>query len=145
MKRTRPGSERGFTLLEVLIAAVVMATVFVAVMGLLSKSLRNIDRLKPHEIALAHAQEKMNEVLILESLTPGTSAGSWDDGYRWQVDVENAPVLLDPEQAAQQKTDRNTWGLFRVRVEISWGTEAAPKGYEIETLQWAKKDKGSAS
>jgi general secretion pathway protein I len=138
MNRSASRSTHGFTLIEVLIASVVMGTVFVAVMGLLSTSLRNIDRMKPHEIALAHAQEKMNEVLILEALAPGTTSGAWGDGYRWQVDVENAPILLD-SQAASEPKNNDAYRLFRLRVQIRWGNEDMPKAYEIQTLQWAKK------
>ncbi len=138
MNRSASRSTHGFTLLEVLIASVVMGTVFVAVMGLLSTSLRNINRMKPHEIALAHAQEKMNEVLILEALAPGTTSGAWGDGYRWQVEVENAPILLDSQAASEPKSN-DAYRLFRLRVEILWGNEDMPKAYEIQTLQWAKK------
>jgi type II secretion system protein I len=143
MTRAASKSVRGFTLLEVLIAAVVMGTVFVAVMGLISRSLRNIDRMKPHEIALAHAQEKMNEMLIPRAFTRQTTSGAWDDGYRWQVQIEEAPLVPGTELAAGSK-NQDAYGLFSIRVEITWGTDDAPKSYVVQTLQWAKRDRNGA-
>lgn len=144
MTRAASKSNRGFTLLEVLIAAVVMGTVFVAVMGLLSRSLKNIERMKPHEIALVHAQEKMNEMLMPKALLPATTSGAWDDGYRWEAQIDSAPVVagapLPPESKVQ-----NPYGLFSIRVEVFWGKENAPKSYVLQTLQWAKKDRGAGN
>jgi type II secretion system protein I len=143
MTRAASKSVRGFTLIEVLIAAVVMGTVFVAVMGLISRSLRNIDRMKPHEIALAHAQEKMNEMLIPRTFTAETTSGAWDDGYRWQVQIEDAPLVPGTQPAAQSK-NHDAYSLFSIRVEITWGRDDAPKSYVVQTLQWAKRDRNGA-
>jgi len=142
MKRSVSNPARGFTLLEVLIAAVIMGTVFVACMGLLSQSLRNIERMKPHELALLHARDKMNEMLVREALRPDTTAGQWDDGYRWQAQVQveptsaGAPPALPPQVAP---------ALVRIRVQISWGQDGASKTYAVETLQWTKVDPHAAN
>ena len=137
-------NRRGFTLLEVLIAAVVMGTTFVAVMGLLSQSLRNIERMKPQEVALLHARNKMSEMLLQESLLPDTTAGQWEDGYRWQVQVRFEPTLAGAPQAPQQKGP-GALALFRIRVQIGWGQGAASKTYVLETLNWTKVDPHAAS
>lgn len=129
---------RGFTLLEVLIAAVIMGTVFVASMGLLSQSLRNIKRMQPQELALLHARDKMNEMLVQEALLPDTTAGQWDDGYRWQVQVQMEPT---PPGAPQALPSQGASALVRIRVQISWGQDAASKTYAVETLQWTKVDR----
>ena len=68
MKVGRTQAEKGFTLLEVLLATVVLAGAFVAVMSLLSQSLGTVARLEPHQRALLHAREKMSEILLRQEL-----------------------------------------------------------------------------
>lgn len=131
MKPRRSANMRGFTLLEVLVSTVLLASVFVAVVGLSSQSLRNLNRLQPHEMALSHARETMNQLLVLEELKPGTSSGSWDDGYRWESRISRS--------ARDAKSPIPDYGLFEIRVVISWGESPAEKTYAVETTQWARK------
>jgi type II secretion system protein I len=146
---TRSRTESGFTLLEVLIAAVLIGSVFVAVTSLMSQSLRNIDRMRPHEIAMMHAQEKMNEQLVRDELVPESTAGQWDDGYRWTVEITPldfeavgqstaAPQPVVPSAKTGNSTvtaGSNT--LFQVRVLVAWGDRADAKTYKLDTMQWA--------
>ena len=123
----------GFTLMEVLVASVLISTVFVAVVSVMSQSLRNIDRMRPHETAMLHAREKMNDALLREQLGFEHGTGRWDDGYRWQLDI--APYQLI--QAQQQQVGQP--GLFKIRVQIVWGEAQAPRTYAVETTQWANR------
>jgi type II secretion system protein I len=139
--------QSGFTLLEVLIAAVLIGSVFVAVVSLMSQSLRNIDRMRPHELAVLHAREVMNQQLLRDELQPESFSGQWSDGYRWRVDV--APLdftALGKSTAAPQPVVANdstttvkpgSKTLFRIRVAISWGDRAQARSYDLETMQWA--------
>jgi type II secretion system protein I len=137
MKRQKKSDCRGFTLLEVLVSTVLLATVFVAVVGLATQSLRNITRMKSQESALLHAREKMNEVLLLEDLGLGTQSGQWGDGYRWQIEIS-------PSARNDQLQDR-TNGLFDIRVDVRWGESEREKAYTVETTAWARKVEPNAS
>ena len=137
MKRQKRSDCRGFTLLEVLVSTTLLATVFVAVVGLASQSLRNITRMKSQESALLHAREKMNEVLLLEELGPGTQSGEWTDGYQWQMQIL-------PSAHNAQLADR-TNGLFDIRVVIRWGESGREKAYTVETTAWARRVEPNAS
>jgi len=131
VKLHRKSACRGFTLLEVLVSTALLATVFVAVVGLASQSLRNITRMKSQESALLHAREKMNEVLLLEALGPSSQTGEWRDGYRWQMQIS-------PSAYNDQLQDA-TNGLFDIRVVIGWGESGREKAYTVETTAWARK------
>lgn len=151
MKRGAPQS--GFTLLEVLIAAVLIGSVFVAVVSLMSQSLRNIDRMRPHETAMLHARAVMNEQLLRDELQPETTSGQWKDGYRWSVEIvpldftamgqstaKPEPVPYSPtDMSANPTTVRpGSKTLFRLRVRIAWGEADNPRTYDLETMQWAQ-------
>jgi prepilin-type N-terminal cleavage/methylation domain-containing protein len=131
MMRPNSSATHGFTLLEVLVSTILLGTVFVAVVGLTSQSLRNIDRMQPQERALLHAREKMNESLLLEELTPTTRSGHWDDGYQWQLEISSS------ERDSELK--HPTHGLFRIRVVIGWEGEGKIKTYAVQTTQWARR------
>ena len=121
----------GFTLLEVLVASVLMGTAFVAVMSVVSHSLRNIDRMRPHQAAMLHARETMTELLLRDALAPEKSTGQWTDGYRWQTEI----VPYETDAAKQQAA---SIVLFRIRVWVLWGPQNQPMSYMLETAQWAK-------
>jgi len=141
--------QSGFTLLEVLIAAVLVGSVFVAVTSLMSQSLRNIDRMRPHEAAMMHAREKMNEELLRDELTPESSAGQWPDGYRWSVEITPLdfqevgqstavprPVVPSAKKAnVTAAPGSNT--LFRIHVQVAWGDRTDARTYDVDTMQWA--------
>ena len=148
MRRQNPNA--GFTLMEVLVASVLISTVFVAVVSVMSQSLRNIDRMRPHEAAMLHARELMNEELLREQLGVEHSSGHWDDGYRWSVDV--APYEVQPQTPQKQAVARQSVvaqqpaqpaptqaGLFKIRVQIAWGDVQSPRTYAVETTQWAQR------
>ena len=137
MKRRRKSGCSGFTLLEVLISTVLLGTVFVAVTGLAAQSLRNITRMKSQESALIHAREKMNEVLLLEELGPGTQSGEWRDGYQWQTQIS--------ANRRYSQLFGQTYGLFDVRIVIRWGEAGKEKAYTVETTQWARRVNPNAS
>lgn len=146
---TAGARQSGFTLLEVLIAAVLMGSVFVAVVSLMSQSLRNIDRMRPHELAILHARELMNAELVREELQPESTSGQWSDGYRWSVEI--APldfVALGKSTAAPQPVPPPSAGanvqvlpgsptLFRVKVQVSWGERENVRTYDLQSMQWA--------
>ncbi|HEV2386579.1 MAG TPA: prepilin-type N-terminal cleavage/methylation domain-containing protein [Candidatus Acidoferrales bacterium] len=127
---------KGFTLIEVLIAAAILGIAFVAVTGVMSQSLRNIDRMGPQEQVLLHAREAMTELLLQEQLAPGRQSGQWDDGYRWQADIAPYPGVKPDQFGA--------YGLFEVRLQIAWGDREHPKTYVVETTQWARRPNPSS-
>lgn len=131
MKPQRLADMRGFTLIEVLVSTVLLASVFVAVVSLSSQSMRNLNKMQPHERAMSHAREKMNQLLLLEELQPGASWGSWEDGYRWEA-------VISPNTYSA-KSSGPGYRLFNIRVVISWGTAPDDKIYVVETTQWAKR------
>ena len=90
MRSTRSG---GFTLLEVLVATVIMAIAVTALLTGLSGAVRNASRLRDHDRVAQLARLRMNELLVdpglprnasLDGRFDGPIAGTLDAGWqRW--------------------------------------------------------------
>ena len=91
-------SNRGFTLLEVMIAMAIVAIAMVTLLGLANRSIAVNARLQKITQATLLAQGKMNEIEIAASQSgTGTTEqnGTFDspfDGYRWEVAYNDTPL-----------------------------------------------------
>ena len=86
----------GFTLLEVLVAMVVLGTAIAALFGLLSSSLGNLRRVESTSRAAMLGRSKLSELLVQRGMPMapadmsqlqlgGTVSGRWDEVTRWEA------------------------------------------------------------
>ncbi len=123
----RSAAERGFTLLEVLVAMVVLAVAVVAVLQLLGGGLRLARASADHVGATLLASARLSE-LGPDPLEEQEVEGR-EGEYRWTRRVTLAPELLPvPHDAAGTDSVR----LARVSVEVHWGTN---RHVELVTLR----------
>ena len=110
--------QRGFTLLEVLVATVIMATAVVALLGNLSTSLQNAARLTDYDRAVMMAKRTMNELLTRPDLPMmAVLEGEWDPavvGVRGGWKARLSPFERRPGAGA------GGMGLDRLELEVWW-------------------------
>ncbi len=135
MRRTRTG---GFTLLEVLVATVIMAIAVTALLSGLSGAVRNASRLRDHDRVAQLARLRMNELLVdpalprnaaLEGRFEGPMAGALDAGWQALVTPFSTPPAPGPGMLA----------LDRVVLQIWWNDGGnrhtfTLEGYKEHTL-----------
>lgn len=92
---SRPAADRsrGFTLLEVLFALVVLGLAMTALIQSFSTGLDGIGRGEQRVIATLHARSKLEEFSARPDLELGEWSGVFDNGFRWQV--SKTPAVLD--------------------------------------------------
>jgi general secretion pathway protein I len=127
---------KGFSLLEVLVATVIMG---VAVTGLivgLSQSVKNAARLADYDRAAMLARTKMNDLLLDVSLPfDGTVEGKFDDMHGWRAALRpfDNPAGAGPGSRILQQ----------VALEIWWQPETGTRrtleltGYRKTTIPGA--------
>jgi len=112
--RARKGTSRGFTLIEVLVAFVILAFSLGALFSLFSGSLRSVRLGEDYAQATALAQAQLARI-DADGLTGiGVETGETEDRYRWSL--EAAP-MQDWESAA----GNGEFQPLSVTVAVSWG------------------------
>jgi prepilin-type N-terminal cleavage/methylation domain-containing protein len=123
---------RGFTLIEVLVAAGILGIVATALFGLLSTSLSNLGKVERlHQYQLA-ALDVMNRVLFLPTLpAPATAEGFIDNlDARWSISIdpwESDKVINSGSQA-----------LVKVHVVVTWPGNTTDRTLDLESLKATK-------
>lgn len=136
MKRVvAPRSQAGFTLLEVMLAFVLLATAMALLIGMLSNGLRQVRQAQDETEATLFAQSLFEQTGTLESLKPAVRDGEFAGGrYRYRLTVERIPDPLPatpvPGGAASPES-QDSAELFRLSLQVQWG-----EGQRVQRLHF---------
>jgi general secretion pathway protein I len=111
----RPRSRAGFTLIEVLVAAVLLATAVVGALGAFSASSRALGLAQFNSTVTQLAQGKMAETRVLDDLPLGETEGDFGEeypGWTWRMNIQEAPEVAISDQDTLQ-------GMFEIELVIT--------------------------
>jgi prepilin-type N-terminal cleavage/methylation domain-containing protein len=121
-------SQRGFTLLEVLVAAVIMGLAVAGAMSAIASSSRNASRLTQYDRAVTLARQKMDELLVDRNAPRNVPlSGNWDPpipNAGWNARV--APFEAPPGAGVGGGV------LDRVELEIWWMDGQTRRAFTLE-------------
>ena len=133
--RARRSRRRGFTLLEVLVAATIMAIAIGTLLASLNTSLANASRLSERDRATLEAKRLLDEIITDQSVAAGAGlAGRVDPTIGLPEGVWRAQVGLF-EAGRGGPGSRQ---LQRVAVEIAWLSGRSPRKAFIEGYRIVK-------
>jgi general secretion pathway protein I len=123
--------ERGFTLLEVLVASVVMAIAITGLLSALSTSMRNAARLTEYDRAALLGRQKMDELLLSKQVPKSMILqGTW--GPEETSGVQTGwRARITPFEAPPQAGE-GTPILERVQLEIWWMNGVQRKSFSLD-------------
>jgi prepilin-type N-terminal cleavage/methylation domain-containing protein len=121
--------QRGFTLLEVLIATSVLAIAVVVVIQLFSANLRGISLSDDYVSAVVKANIKMREVLDSGDFSEGVLSEKTDDGYR--IDITMTEALTE-------RTETLPVRIFEIDLTVFWEDGIREKSYTLKTMQFVQ-------
>jgi general secretion pathway protein I len=124
--------QRGFTLLEVLVATVVMAIAVGGLMSAISSSLRNAARLTDHDRAALLGRQKMDELLVATGLEKGVPfQGTWGPEVTGGMDIGWIARLTPFEIPRGPRVPGGPF-VERVELEIWWMNGAQRRSFRLE-------------
>jgi len=121
--------QRGYSLLEVIVAFAVLALALTLLLGSLSGASRQIKQADLRSRAVLHAQSLLAVTGVVEPLQDGERSGEWEDGrYRWQLQV--APYQEPRTDALPVAETVAGPRLAQLTLQVSWGDTDADR------MQW---------
>jgi general secretion pathway protein I len=130
-RAARESKRIGFTLLEVLVATVIMAIAVTGLLSSLSTSLRNAARLSDADRSAMLAKQKMDELLLETRLPRGLAfEGTWDPVFTggqpagWRALV--TPFEFAPGSGPGAEA------LERVQLEVWFGPQERRRRFALE-------------
>jgi general secretion pathway protein I len=138
---TGHSSQRGYTLIEVVVAFAILALGLTLLLGTLSGAAQQIRWADDAGRAALHAQSLLDQVGVGETLQPGQQSGEFEDGrYRWTLQV--APYR-DPTAQAAPALDLSAPQLLQLSLEVRWGGEARQR-LQVESLRLVQAEGAQA-
>ena len=128
--------DRGFALIEVLVAFTIAATTLAVLFQLFSTDLQSIDRADAYARATLLAESRLDSIGVAEPLAPGMLAGRFDDRFSWKVAIER--FVPDDESAAPSASV-----LYHVHVTVLWRDGPADSAVSLDTLRMAPAASGA--
>lgn len=135
--RVRIRLQRGYTLIEVIVAFGVLALGLTLLLGTLSGATRQVRHADVAGRAALHAQSLLDQAGVGEVLQPGQRDGELEDGfYRWTLEVapyrEPGAPPPQPEALAEPQ-------LLRLLLTVQWG-ESPRERLQVDTLRLVAPD-----
>lgn len=122
--------QNGFTLMETLVAMMILSIALVIIFQRFSEALNVGHISESYTRAVWHAREKMDELLLHETLSENIQEGDFGDGYRWRYRIERAK--------SDGRLNLKGFGNFSITVWVDWEQGRKTKHMDISALAIAK-------
>ena len=131
---------RGFTLLEVLVAFVILAVGMGLLLAMLSRGLGQVRRAQDETEASLHAQSLLDSLGVIEPRVEGERSGEFEGGryrYRLQVREVEDPVPAPEAPPGAPPAPEQVAGptLFRIALQVAWGEGGPRQQLDYVTLR----------
>ncbi|QRN53286.1 type IV pilus modification PilV family protein [Dyella caseinilytica] len=121
---------RGFSLLEVIAAILLLAITFGALMEVAGGSIRLSQSAAQYTQAALWARSLLDTRFALDPLQAGVTEGHFDDHYRWRLQVTPwvAPGVTPAANA-------NAMQMYQLNLDVMWGSEPFEHKAHFSTLR----------
>ncbi|WP_199098544.1 prepilin-type N-terminal cleavage/methylation domain-containing protein [Dyella sp. ASV21] len=119
--------QRGFSLLEVIAAMLLLAIAFAALMKVAGGSIALTRNADDHSQAALWARSMLDTVDLTAPLRPGTTEGRFDQHYRWRL-------VVSPWSAPGASANASI-RMFKLDLDVIWGPRLRERSAHFSTLR----------
>ncbi len=129
-------AQAGFTLLEVMVALMILAVGLVTVLELFAGSVRLGGKASYRTQAALYGQNMMDRLFAQAVLEDGEQGGALPNGYTWQARVrEISPDDADDYLRSAEESPGDFLHLKEIEVRIGWQEYSQPKVFVLRSLR----------
>jgi len=119
--------QKGFTLVEVLIAFAILAVVMVSLYEASGTGLRSFEAAANVERAVLIAQSKLDWIVAQRRLPPSASGPVAGTAFTWQVETLASPAYLADLKPLSSR-------IQLVRLRVTWQGARGPRSIAVDRL-----------
>jgi general secretion pathway protein I len=123
--------QRGFTLIEIVVALAILGVGLIVIIELFAGGLRLGRTSEEFSKAVSLARMKLEEISLDPILQEGSETGEFDKDFRWQVTVEKMDILPVERPPEFQPLVE----FYRVKVDVLWKSGSKERITGIETYR----------
>jgi len=122
--------EKGFTLIEIMVAMAVLAIALTVIFELFSGGLRLAGKSENYSRAIFYGRQLLEEICLQKNLSENEEEGEFAGGYTWRYEIKPLSVLIE------QNGDNNfSLKIFDVKVSVFWPSGENKKTINFETFK----------
>ena len=126
----------GFSLLEVLVAFVILTMTFTVLFKIFSTGTRNIFVSADYSKAVMLAESQLAASGISETLELGEEWGEWGERFRWHR------LIKEYQPWDEEKALRTPVSSYLVTVEVHWGPEGEKRHVTLSSVRLKGRNGG---
>jgi prepilin-type N-terminal cleavage/methylation domain-containing protein len=140
-KKKRTRSEAGFTLLEVLLAVVILGVSLTTILLQFQTALHAGRISQERTNAVIYAKEKLESLKIENELSESSQSGVLENGHEWETEISLYEYEDQAEDISYEDLRHET---YKLRATVKWNSGINKRQIELITLktvtrkEWAK-------
>ena len=140
-KKKKHRSEAGFTLLEVLLAVVILGVSLTTILLQFQTALHAGSISQQRTDAVIYAKEKLESLKLEEELSESSQSGVLESGHEWETEVS---LYEYEDQAEDISYEDLRYETYKLRATVKWDSGINKRQIELITLktvtrkEWAK-------
>lgn len=130
--KARPELQAGFSLLEVLVAFVIMGLVVTAILQLVGNSLRSVVLADEYSYAVQIAESKMASVGHIIPIAMGSHTGTLQDKFNWNITIQNSSISPSDNPSILRAYP------YLIRINITWPLDDPKRSFQLASIRFGK-------